>query len=150
METKKIEKTLVAIHRLKTSLGKIHEAMGVLPQRAMEEIQKQDINPVAPQVWHYVDCDGKMDSEFTLEICLPVDKKGKDTDFIQFGDLSEFDCVSYVHNGPWSEFESAYHHIFAEMEKAGQVHGTGVREVYHHCDFEDQSICVTEIQIEVQ
>lgn len=149
METKKIETTIVAFHSFKTTLSKINEAVGVIPNKVMEGIQKQDIKSVAPQIWHYIDCGCGMDVEFTLEVCVPVDKKGSDTEFISFKELPAYSCASHMHNGPWSEFIQLYPKLFGNLEKEGKPYTGIVREVYHNCDFEDQSKCVTEIQIEL-
>jgi len=149
MESKKIESTLVAVHSLKTTLSTISEAVGVVPNKVMEEINEQGISPVAPQIWNYVDCDGNMDSEFTLEVCVPVQKKGADTDFITFKNLQEYRCETHMHKGPWSDFAQVYPKLFMELEKQGKKSTGSCREVYHTCDFEDQTKCVTEIQIEV-
>jgi len=150
MELKKIAKTLVAVHSFKTSLSKINDAVGVKPMQIMEALQKQNLEPNAPQIWNYIGCDGKMESEFTLEICFPVDKKGSDTKVIVFKELPPFNCLSYIHNGSWSEFGKVYVKIFSEMGKTGAI-PTGInREVYLNCDFEDPSKCITEIQIEVK
>ncbi|WP_075591278.1 GyrI-like domain-containing protein [Labilibacter marinus] len=150
METKKIEKTLVASHSLKTTLSKIYEAVGVIPNKVKEGIEKQNISPVAPQIWNYIDCNGSMDAEFTLEVCIPVDKKGTDTEFISYKELQDFSCEAHTHNGPWSDFVEVYPKLFGELEKQGKAYTGNVREVYHNCDFEDQNKCVTEIQIEVK
>ncbi len=150
MESKKIETTLVAVHSLKTSLSTIHKAIGVIPNKVMESIGEQKISVVAPQIWNYIGCDGTMDSEFTLEVCIPVDKKGSDTEFITFKNLPESACESHMHNGPWSDFAQLYPKLFGELEKEGKTPTGSFREVYHHCDFEDQTKCITEIQIEVK
>jgi effector-binding domain-containing protein len=150
METKKIEKTLVAAHRFKTSLAKIQEAVGVKPNQIMEELTKQGIEPSGPQIWHYTDCDGQKDTEFTLDICVPVVKKGADTDFITFKELDAFNCATQVLHGPWDGLEKAYYQLFEEIGKAKKTPTGTTREVYLNCDFENQSKCITEIQAEIQ
>ena len=149
METQKIKKTLVAAHTFTTSLSKINEAVGIKPNQIMEELSKQSILAKAPQIWNYIGCDGQMDTEFTLQICIPVAEKGQNTDFISFSELSEYPCITHMHNGPWSEFARVYENLFANIVKAGHKPTGNCREVYHHCDFEDQAKCVTEIQVEI-
>ena len=150
METKKIEKTLVAVHSFKTTLATIGEAVGVKPDLIAQELSKQAIDPIAPQIWNYIDCDGKPEKEFTLEICFPVLTKGEDTDKVSFKTLDGFSCITHVHEGPWSEFKSVYEKLFNNICNGGFKPTGQCREIYHHCDFEDQSKCITEIQIEIQ
>lgn len=150
MELKKVEETLVAIHSLRTSLSKISEVVGVMPNLMYEQLKQQGIEAVAPQIWNYVDCDGKMDTEFTLEICIPVNQKGENTEIIYFDKLRSLSCVSHLHKGAWSEFGSVYEKLFSDIAIEEHKATGNCREVYHHCDFEDQSKCVTEIQIEIQ
>ena len=149
METKKVAPTTVAVHSIKTSLSTINKAVGVVPNMIMEEIQKQKIQSTAPQIWHYIDCDGQMDTEFNLDICVPVAEAGKENDLISFKELSAFKCITDMHHGPWSELGAAYEKLFAELAQQGFKPSGQCREVYHHCDFEDQSKCITEIQVEV-
>ena len=150
MELKKIEKTLVAAHSFRTTLSKLNESVGVKPDMIMGKLKEQGITPIAPQIWNYLDCDGKMDTEFTLEICVPVEQKGKDDNEVFFKELDDYSCVSHTHKGPWSEFGNVYMKLFDDLGKNGHIPTGTCREVYHHCDFEDQSKCVTEIQVEVQ
>lgn len=150
MEQKTIESTLVAMHSMKTSLVKIHEAIGVKPNMIVEELKKQGIEPAAPQIWSYTGCDGKPETEFSLDICIPVATKGENTPNITFTNLNKVNCLTYIHNGPWSEFGQVYENIFAQIAEVGKIPSGQFREVYLNCDFEDQSKCVTEIQIEIQ
>jgi len=149
METKKIKQTLVAAHTFTTSLSKINEAVGVKPNQVMEELAKQGIQATAPQIWNYIGCDGQMDTDFTLQICMPVSQKGQDTAFVNFIELNDYSCIVHTHNGPWSEFAAVYEKLFADMVKEGHQPTGNCREIYHHCDFEDQTKCVTEIQVEI-
>lgn len=150
MEQKKIERTLVAAHSCKTTLSKINDLVGNKPNQIMEELKQQNIHPIGPQIWNYLGCDGKMDTDFTLEICVPVEQMGINSNIIEFKDLPDFSCLSHTHNGPWSEFGEVYCNLFTDIDKKGHIPTGTCREVYHHCDFEDQSKCITEIQVEVQ
>lgn len=148
MEAKKVEGTLVAVHSLKTNLTRIYKNVGVTPNQIMEELGTQNIKAIAPQIWKYTGCDGQMDTEFTLEVCIPVEKKGKNTNFISFKELEAFTCLTHVHKGPWSDFANLYPILFNKLGQMGKTPTGNFREVYHHCDFEDVSKCITEIQIE--
>lgn len=150
METKKIEATLVAKHSFTTTLAEIMSGQLNQPSKLMEEVSGQGFNAHVPHIWNYIACDGKMDSTFTLEICVPVDKKGEDTDFIRFAELPPVKCVSRMYKGPWSEIGPVYDKFFDDLGKEGQIPVGNCREVYHHWDMEDQQKNITEIQIEIK
>lgn len=150
METKKVEKVMVAVHSLTTSLNKIHEAIGVKPDLVKNELKSQNIKPSGDQIWVYTGCDGKQDTSFKLDICIPVNENGTNTSNIHFNNLAEFSCVSYIHNGPWSDFGKVYERMFSEIGQKGQIPTGNFREIYINCDFEDPNKCITEIQVELQ
>ncbi len=149
MDVKKVDKTRVAVHRFKTSLAKIHEAVGVKPQMVYEELIRQHIEPIAPQIWNYIGSDGKLDTQFTLEICIPVSKIGEDNHLISFRNLNEFKCVTHMLKGPWSELGNTYDKLFQQIKRVEIIPTGNCREVYHHCNFEEQDKCITEIQVEI-
>jgi effector-binding domain-containing protein len=150
MEIKQVDSTMVAMHRFKTRLSKIHEFVGVIPNKVIKELEFQGITITSSQIWSYSECDNICsDGEFNLEICFPVECKGADTDFIQFKELPKIQCVAYLHKGAWSEFGDVYKRLFSELTNEGKVPTGNSREIYLHCNFEDQTKCITEIQIEV-
>uniref|UniRef100_UPI00321750BE GyrI-like domain-containing protein n=1 Tax=uncultured Draconibacterium sp. TaxID=1573823 RepID=UPI00321750BE len=150
METKKIETTLVAKHSFTTTLAEVMAGKFTQPQKLMNEVAAQGFKVHVPHIWNYIDCDGKMDSQFTLEMCIPVEKKGKDTDFIRFSELPEVKCVSHIYNGPYTEMGPVYEKLFGDLEKNKQIPTGNCREVYLHWEMENQEKNITEIQIEVQ
>jgi effector-binding domain-containing protein len=95
-------------------------------------------------------CDGKMDSKFTLEMCVPVNKKGEETDFIRFAELPAVKCVTHKYQGLWAEIGKVYCNLFGDLEKNGYIPTGNIREVYLQWDMEDQQKNITEIQIEIK
>lgn len=149
MELRTIKKTEVACYNLKTNLIKLGETVGVVPAMIMEEIARQGIEPTGAQIWEYIGCDGDPTKEFTLKIAIPINKMGVDTDKISFEYLSEYKCVCYTHKGAWADFKMVYAKLATELINNGYTMNGSNREVYVHCDFENQDNCITEIQIGV-
>jgi len=150
METKEIDVVLVAKHSFTTSLAEVMAGKLDQAQKLMAEVTRQGYNAHVPHIWNYIACDGKMDSRFTLEMCIPVDKKGEETDFISFAELPAAKCVSYMHKGAYSEMGAVYEKLFGDLGKNGQIPTGNCREVYHHWEMENLENNITEIQIEVQ
>jgi effector-binding domain-containing protein len=150
MKTKKIEKTLVAKHSLTTTLKEVMSQSLTQGKTLMEEVAKQGFDVHVPHIWHYIACDGQVDTPFTLEMCIPVDKKGKDTDFVRFEELPQVNTVVHTHEGAYSELSSAYCTLFGEIEKGGVKPLGNCREVYLNYDMENETNNVTEIQVEVE
>jgi len=148
MNIKKIDKTLVGAIEVKTNLLEIQKHVGTTPEKLMQEVMKQGINPAGPQIWEYVGCDGEdMSKEFTLKITIPVDKKGNDTEICKFIELPEFKCIETTHNGSWDEFKEVYEKIVGDILKQGHQLTWSSREIYEHCDFEKPENCITHIQV---
>jgi len=150
METKKIETTLVAKHSFTTTLEEIMAQKLDQPEKLMKEVARQGYDVQVPHIWNFIACDGKMDTQFTLEMCIPVDKKGEETDFIRFDELPAIKCVSHMYKGAYSEVGLVYEKLFGDLGKNGQIPTGNSREVYHRWDMENQKNNVTEIQVEVQ
>lgn len=150
METKKIEATLVAKHSFTTSLAEVMAGKLTQPEKLMSEVTSMGYNAHVPHIWNYIACDGKVESKFTLEMCVPVDRKGEETEFVKFAELPAAKCASHTHKGPYNEMGSVYEKLFGDLEKNGQIPTGNCREVYLHWDMENQENNITEIQIEVQ
>lgn len=149
METKTVEKTLVAKHSFTTTLKEVMSGELTQPHKLMEEVAKQGYNVHVPHIWSYIDCDGELEKQFTLEMCIPVEKKGENTDFISFVELPEIKSVVQIHKGAYSELGSTYCKMFKDLDKEGFKPLGNCREVYLHYDMENQENNITEIQVEV-
>ena len=128
----------------------IGQFVGDVPNKMIEEIQGQKLTIAGPQVWIYEGSDGNPDTEFSLELAIPVEKFGKDTKEFKFKELPEFQYVETTHNGPYSDFPEVYQNFIGEIMKTNLEIGTLSREVYLNCDFENQENCVTKIQIGIK
>lgn len=150
MEVKEVGSMLVCGIKVRTSMSKITEHVGVKPEALMKELAAQEIAPVGPQVWCYTGCDGtSAEAEFDLLIAIPVSKEGKEQNGFVFETLPSYRNVSVIHKGPWSELAAAYEQLVSNIANAGLTLVGTSREIYLNCDFENQQNCVTEIQMEV-
>jgi len=150
MEIKKSDRKLVFSYETKTNLKNLMQAIGNNPEELMNELQKQGINPAGPQIWTYEGSDGNPDTELTLKITIPVEKKGKNAGEMRFEELPPYKYIETTHKGPYADFQKVYENIMRDVFKAGLIPDGSSREVYLNCDFEDQSKCVTDIQIGVK
>lgn len=150
MEIKNSNKKLVFAYETKTTLKDMMQAIGEKPNELMAELQKQSVNTTGPQIWTYHGSDGKPETELILNITVPVEKKGKDTQKMKFIDLPAFKFVGITHTGPYAEFPEVYNKLMEELAKDELIPDGTSREIYLNCDFEDQSKCVTEIQIGIK
>ncbi len=150
MEIKNSKNRLVFSYESKTTLKNMMQAIGNKPDELMQALQKQAINPTGPQIWVYEGSNGNPDAEFNLKITIPVEKKGADIDKMKFEELPPYKYVDTTHNGPYNEFSKVYQDIMGNVMKAGLIPDGSSREIYINCDFEDQSKCVTEIQIGIK
>ena len=151
MEIKTIKTATTLGFKMKTTLANMMQEVGEKPATLMQEAQKLGLQIVGAQVWVYEGCDGNVESEFDLTVTIPIaEKKGEPEYGFSYIDLPEFKCAITIHNGPYSEFGDVYCKFMAEIAQAGKEYIGSSREVYLNCDFEDQSKCVTEIQVGIQ
>lgn len=150
MEKKKVEKTTVLMYTMKSTLATISTDAGEIPNELMTKAAELGLEITGPQIWQYRGVDGNPNATFDLDICVPVANAKGDAGKFKFVDLPEINCISHIHNGPYSQLSDAYNRIFGEMGRKGLIPTGASREVYHVCDFENQENCKTEIQVVVQ
>lgn len=146
MEIKEVLPVNVYYKSFKTTLKTISEFVKDTPAKMYDDLEKYGIIPTGPQIWNYIGGDGNPDTEFTLEIAIPVEKL-KDIPGMSFKEFESFSCVSAVHNGPWNLLKNTYETTISEIFKNGKQFGTSCREIYVNCDFENPENNVTEVQI---
>ena len=150
MEIKTSNKTLVFAYETKTNLKDMMTAIGEKPNDLMIELEAQGIKAIGPQIWTYEGSDGSPETEFNLNITVPVEQKGADKGAMKFIELSEYKYVGITHNGPYADFPEVYNKLMEDVAKSGYIPEGSSREVYINCDFEDQTKCVTDIQIGIK
>jgi effector-binding domain-containing protein len=148
MEHKQIEMQPVFYKTVKTNLKNIGQYVGNMPAQLMEDLAKEGLQPEGPQIWRYIGSDGNIETEFDLQVGIPVSEKREGDE--RFSEFEPFKCASFIHKGSWSEFGKVYERIIGEVMVAGHKMNGETREIYHNCDFENEQNNVTEIQIGIE
>lgn len=149
MERKKIEKIDVLKCSFQSSLKTLMTDTGNWPTEIVEKANELGLEITGPMIWRYEGSDGKPDTMFKLEICLPVKEPKGNPGKFSFETLPSVECVSEMHKGPWMKMGDTYNKMMGEMSRKSIVSTCTSREVYLTCDFENQENCLTEVQIEL-
>ncbi|HOU69726.1 MAG TPA: GyrI-like domain-containing protein [Paludibacteraceae bacterium] len=147
MEIKQVDKTKVIKFATRATLKDLNQYTGVMPARLTEAAQKLGIATGEPQIWQYTGSDGNLDTEFSLEICIPIRSFTGDPSPFVFDELPSLRCISQLHKGPWMELGKTYQDIMEELLKKTIDFKPITREIYINCDFENQQNCITEVQV---
>lgn len=136
----------------KATLKDLNKYTGVKPNELYIEAQKLGYQTWDAQVWQYTGADGKMDTEFTLDILLPIrgDGNGTRSQLFEIVEVPEFKALQMLHEGPWSEIGPVYCQLMKYVAEK-HLQPTGVtRENYIRCDFENQENCITEVLVGIK
>lgn len=109
-----------------------------------------DLELAGPVHWHYYGFTGDPESDFTLEIGVPV--TALKTVPAPYGckTLPAFQCVSTQHTGDWQHLAQAYEKLISGMLLGG-IPMSGInRELYIHTDFEHPEANITRIQVGIK
>jgi len=99
----------------RTSLEELESFVVKVAERLYAEITKQQLIPTGPQYWTYHGMDGKPDTIFTLEICVPVNAEPVIESAFLYKELPALKCASVIHNGSWNDLGKAYGKVIAEL-----------------------------------
>jgi effector-binding domain-containing protein len=147
MERKQVDRIEVLKCTLQSSLNTLVTDIGNFPNEVMEKAVELKLEILGPPIWQYQGSDGKPDTTFTLDICIPVREAKGDPGNFQFFSLPAVECVSEIHKGPWMKLGDTYSRLLGEISRKGIVTSCTSREIYLICDFENQENCLTEVQI---
>ena len=149
MEKKNIASLVVLKHSVKTTLNGLMAVTGIVPEQLMQKAKELNLTVTDKQIWQYTGSDGQPETQFLLDICLPIEKaKGDPTPF-EFDVLPPSTVVSHHHQGAWNRMGETYQKIIGEIQQKGLVMNGISREIYLNCDFENQENCLTEIQVSI-
>lgn len=118
-----------------------------IPEKMYAEAARLGLPVAGPMEWIYTGATGDAETEFDLEIALPIARPGEPSDTFAYKIYPPFRCLAYTHSGPWSDFQAVYGQLFGHVRAANQPYNDQVREVYAVVDLDNQENCVTEIQI---
>lgn len=149
MEQKQLNPIRVLKHTLRSTLKTLLADTGQIPMELMQKAVAFGVDPLTPQVWQYSGSDGNPETQFQLDICIPIADAVGDPGKFQIDQLSSFKCLSQLHQGAWSNLGQTYQSMMVEMASAGLQSTFTSREVYLKCDMENEENCLTEVQIEI-
>ena len=138
-------KVLVATHR--TTLATIHEHIGTVPRELYADAARQHLLVTGPNYWFYHGMDGKPETEFTLEIVIPISGVAENSAAFSYRELPGFKCLSTIHNGSWSKLGDTYGTLFQHISQNKLRAAGESREVYLNVDFSREENNLTEVQI---
>src|SRR5574344_914416 len=108
METKQVKMTKVIKFSTRATLRDLGKYTGVMPAKLAEKAQALGIACEEPQIWQYTGSDGNPDTEFLLDICVPVSSFSGDPGEFSFYELPAISCLSEMHHGAWMDMETTY------------------------------------------
>lgn len=149
MRQRTVKAQRVLRYTTEATLKDLDKYTGTKPCELMEEAKRIGYKTLEPQIWQYIGCEPNPDKIFTLEIMLPIQGEGnglKPNNF-EIVDIPAFKCVSELHEGEWKEMGNTYGKIMNYCKDNNFQYNGLCREVYVHCDFEEHSNCITDVQM---
>ena len=99
-----------------------------------------------PLYWIYHGADGKPDTEFTLEIAIPIQGQYSSSKFLT-KQLTPFKAVTCLYEGSYDQIYAGYSEILQYIDAHKIPINEESRELYLNVDFQQPENCVTEIQV---
>lgn len=137
---------LYSTHR--TTLNTLGQYVGTVLKDLLAEAADQKALISGPVYWVYRGADGKPDTEFTLEIALPVQgisASGK------FGvkQLPAFKALVQEHVGAWDQLPVVYNQLLQYIDDRKIAINDECREIYVNIDFQNPANNITTVQLGV-
>jgi effector-binding domain-containing protein len=129
----------------RTTLKQLDQ-FGPVIKEMYEDIVKQNAFVSGPLCWIYHGLDGKPDTEFTLEITIPVLGKVESSKF-KVKELSPFKALVHIHDGPFEKLPDSYKQIMQYIDQNKIPLVDESREVYLNIDFDRPQYNITQIQV---
>lgn len=150
MEVRKINPITVLAFTANVTLKDLQQFVRVKARELYTEAVQSSLEIAGPVYWVYYGMDGNPQTEFQLEIAIPVfsgeNYKGK------FGikRLEPFKCISSEHSGSWGKLPVTYGNLFSEITEKHFIPSGECREIYKHIDFLQEENNLTEVQVGIQ
>ncbi len=101
-----------------------------------------------PLYWIYHGLDGKPDTEFTLEIALPIQGDLTSSKF-EVKELPSFKAIQHLHEGDFKKLPESYELIMQYIDAHKIPLQDESRELYFNIDFDEPEHNLTQIQVGV-
>lgn len=134
---------------VQTTLSDLDKFAITVPKQLYAEAARLGLLVTGPLYWRYLGADGKMDTVFTLQIGLPLERSGSPADngtftFVEWPPLR---CLTQQYAGPWDGLHEAYGKGIQWLLHEGFTIGAEAREAYLNVDLTHPSNNRTEVQI---
>jgi effector-binding domain-containing protein len=147
MEIKTCNPMKVLTYSTNTTFIKMIEYVGKKARELCLEALNNGMEITGPVYWIYYGADGNPETEFKLEICLPVHASNPYSGIFELQQTNPFKCISGIHNGAWNEMGIIYNQIITKLQSEKQIPNGICREVYMNIDFINPSYNITEVQV---
>ena len=130
-----------------TTLLTLHDKIGTVARDLYAEAARQHLLVTGPVYWLYYGADGNPETEFKLEIAIPLSGTPALTGEFLFRELPEFRCLSDLHTGSWTEMGHTYSRLIQKANEEGLAMNDVCREIYINIDFTRDDCNLTEVQL---
>jgi len=130
-----------------TKLGELENIAGTSVKELYKYVADLDLLVCGPQYWFYYGVDGRPETRFTLEVAIPVHGRIPTALLPYFKELPPLKCLSFIHEGPWSELACVYKKMMAYISENGLTMNGIYAEVYLNTDIPHPARNITEVQI---
>lgn len=148
MEIKTHPPVTVLYSSHQTTLNTLHQYVGTVLKDLLAEAADQNALISGPVYWVYHGSDGKPDTEFTLEIALPVQGMSTSGKFA-VKQLPAFKALVHEHVGAWEDLPSVYGQLLKFIDDRKIAINDECREIYVNIDFQDPRNNITTVQMGV-
>lgn len=131
MEQKVIHSQIAIAKTVKTNLKNIVAAIGDWPMKLWGEIGRHNLQVAGASVYVYKGCNENPETEFTLQMCIPVVDLSAYKGEFEKVELQEFPCIESLYIGSMPDLgPKGWHPFMNEAISQKAKFTTESREVY--------------------
>jgi effector-binding domain-containing protein len=150
MQIQRINPMNVLYYQKRTTLKEMSQYVRVVARQLYTQAQESGLEVTGPVYWIYYGMDGNPETEFTLQIALPVHQCKPATGEFACERLAAFSCASALHTDVWEKLPQTDGKLIGEIQINGYRMNGICREIYIHMDFNNPENSITEVQIGIQ
>jgi len=150
MNIREVNPITVLYTSYQTTYANMMQYVRVVARDLYQYAGEQNLEITGPIYWIYYGSDGNPETEFTLEIALPVTSTTLDNDRFSIKTLEPFKCVNEVLYGSWANIPAVYTDLISGALEAKYELSGITREVYINMDFLNSDNNITEVQLGIK
>ena len=148
-------KTTTPLHVLtfgvRTTLADLDKYAITVPKQLYAEAVRLGLLVSGPLYWRYLGADGRIETQFSLQIGLPVERPGghypAGNGAFTFEEWPAFRSLALDHTGPWDQLHETYGKGIQWLLHEGFTIGIEARECYLNVDLAEPVNNRTEVGI---